>query len=101
MMARPRPEEKQCRARVSGRVQGVGFRFFVEREAIRLGLKGWVRNLENGDVELVARGQARALDELLAKVSKGPALAWVADVNVEMQTPDPTLRSFAVKPTTW
>ena len=100
-MARKGSEEKQCRARVSGRVQGVGFRFFVEREAQRLGLVGWVRNLDGGDLEFTVRGPAPAVDALLARVREGPALARVEDVIVEQQTPDRTLRSFVVKSTSW
>ena len=100
-MARKRPDEKQCRARVSGRVQGVGFRFFVEREAQRLGLVGWVRNLDGGDVEFTVRGPAPAVDDLLRRVHEGPALARVTELFVEPQPLDPTLRSFVVKPTSW
>jgi acylphosphatase len=57
---------------VQGRVQGVGFRWFVQREASELGLHGWVRNTEDGDVELVAAGEAADLDELRASLRRGP-----------------------------
>lgn len=57
---------------VQGRVQGVGFRWFVQREASELELRGWVRNTEDGDVEVVASGSAEDLEELRASLGKGP-----------------------------
>ncbi len=57
---------------VQGRVQGVGFRWFVEREAGLIGLRGWVRNTEEGDVEVVAAGEAADLDRLRACLRRGP-----------------------------
>ena len=57
---------------VQGRVQGVGFRWFVEREASQLGLRGWVRNTEEGDVEIVAAGEGADLDRLRACLRRGP-----------------------------
>jgi|SRR3569623_868403 acylphosphatase len=57
---------------VQGRVQGVGFRWFVHREASELDLRGWVRNTEDGDVEVVAAGSAEDLDELRHSLRRGP-----------------------------
>ena len=57
---------------VKGRVQGVGFRWFVHREASELELRGWVRNTEDGDVEVVASGSATDLAELRASLRRGP-----------------------------
>jgi acylphosphatase len=57
---------------IHGRVQGVGFRWFVQREASELNLRGWVRNTEDGNVEVVAAGDAGDLDELRASLRKGP-----------------------------
>jgi acylphosphatase len=57
---------------VQGRVQGVGFRWFVHREASELALRGWVRNTEDGDVEIVATGETADLDELRASIRRGP-----------------------------
>lgn len=57
---------------IQGRVQGVGFRWFVHREASDLELRGWVRNTEDGDVEVVASGHQEDLDELRASLRKGP-----------------------------
>ncbi len=57
---------------IQGRVQGVGFRWFVHREASELALRGWVRNTEEGDVEVVASGTTEDLSELRASLKKGP-----------------------------
>lgn len=57
---------------IQGRVQGVGFRWFVHREATELELRGWVRNTEDGDVEIVAAGDAEDLADLRASVKRGP-----------------------------
>jgi acylphosphatase len=57
---------------IRGRVQGVGFRWFVHREASELDLRGWVRNTEDGDVEVVASGTAEDIAELRASLKKGP-----------------------------
>jgi acylphosphatase len=60
-----------CHFLVRGRVQGVGFRWFVHREAAELGLRGWVRNLTTGEVELVAAGTPEEITELKAALHKG------------------------------
>jgi acylphosphatase len=57
---------------IRGRVQGVGFRWFVHREASELDLRGWVRNTEDGDVEVVVSGTAEDISELRASLKKGP-----------------------------
>lgn len=57
---------------IQGRVQGVGFRWFVHREASELDLRGWVRNTEDGDVEVVASGDPGELSELRASLKRGP-----------------------------
>jgi acylphosphatase len=56
---------------IRGRVQGVGFRWFVHREASELGLRGWVRNTDDGAVELIAAGPLEDLAELRAELKKG------------------------------
>ena len=57
---------------IQGRVQGVGFRWYVHREASELDLRGWVRNTEDGHVEVVAHGEAADLAELRASLRRGP-----------------------------
>jgi acylphosphatase len=66
--------------RISGRVQGVGFRWFVREEARRLGLSGWVANLPNGDVEVEAGGERSSLERLRSALQVGPSGARVTEV---------------------
>jgi acylphosphatase len=68
--------------RVTGVVQGVGFRWFVRERARRLGLAGWVRNLPDGSVEVAASGEAGQLELLRGELMKGPTGAQVAAVEV-------------------
>jgi acylphosphatase len=67
---------------VSGRVQGVGFRWFVEREAVTLGVTGWVRNREDGRVEVMATGTQEQLAALYSRLREGPRAARVDEVAV-------------------
>lgn len=69
--------------RVYGRVQGVGFRWWTQRTASRLGLTGSVRNLADGTVEVRARGTEEAIDELETRLREGPASARVERVERE------------------
>lgn len=62
---------------IQGRVQGVGFRWFVQREATELDLRGWVRNTEDGDVEVVAAGEPDDLSDLRTSLRRGPRGARV------------------------
>ena len=66
--------------RIRGRVQGVGFRWFVREEARRLGLSGWVTNLRTGEVEVSAGGEQRSLERLRRALHVGPAGAQVEQV---------------------
>jgi len=76
--------DERLTARVTGRVQGVGFRWWVQRQAEALGLVGWVMNADDErSVELVAEGDATALDELERRVEIGPAGARVESVERE------------------
>ena len=65
---------------VSGRVQGVGFRYYTYDEAVRIGVVGCVRNLHDGNVEVVAEGTRTQLNALIASVQRGPAFAQVVEV---------------------
>ncbi len=73
----------QARILVSGHVQGVGFRYFTARHARRLGLGGFVQNLPDGRVEVVAQGARGALEQLVAALRQGPPGAAVRDVRVD------------------
>lgn len=68
---------------VSGLVQGVGFRYFVQARAQKHGIGGWVRNSDDGNVELLAEGEADALDVFLDAVRVGPRAAHVTDLRIE------------------
>ena len=81
---------------VTGRVQGVGFRWFVVREAESLGLTGWTRNLHDGRVEVLAQGEDEALDALAASLSEGPPAARVDGVAASEEPVDSHRRSFDV-----
>jgi acylphosphatase len=70
-------------ATVSGHVQGVSFRYFVLEHADQLDLKGWVRNLWNGAVEVTAEGSRQNLEQLLLELKAGPPMAVVSDVDYE------------------
>jgi acylphosphatase len=71
------------RAVLRGRVQGVGFRWFAERNAQSLGIHGWVRNRPDGTVETLAEGEEKAVGEYLARLSRGPSGSRVDEVVVE------------------
>jgi acylphosphatase len=81
---------------VRGRVQGVGFRNFVQREADQLALTGWSRNLDDGRVEVMAQGPAEKLKELEGLLWKGPRWAEVRGVESTAAAPVKT-RGFQIK----
>ncbi len=76
---------QQLKIIVKGRVQGVFFRSETREVARHLGLKGYVRNLGNGDVEVIAQGEEKELAELIGFCNKGPAAADVSKVDVKKQ----------------
>jgi acylphosphatase len=94
------PTEKPIDARrflVRGRVQGVGFRWFVEREAHILGIAGWVRNNHDGSVEVLAQGSRDQLSGLLSRLREGPRAARVDDVAESEAQPKDGLNSFRIE----
>jgi len=84
-------------AEVYGEVQGVGFRAFVLRRAMGLGLSGWVRNRSDGSVELTAEGSRAALDSLLADVGCGPSGATVERVDSSWAEATSEFRLFGLR----
>lgn len=85
---------------VSGRVQGVWFRRATQEEAKRSHLTGWVRNLSNGDVEVLAVGEEHAVRQLEAWLSQGPELASVAEVKADfpaVESLDEVFSSFDIR----
>ena len=75
---------------IAGRVQGVGYRVWAKREARRRGLRGWVRNLRNGDVEALAIGEAAEVDAFVQACHRGPGMARVSAVRREPASDDGT-----------
>jgi len=86
----------QLHAFVSGRVQGVNFRNNVQRKARQLGLKGYVCNLDNGDVEILAQGQREQLDNLIAFIKDSPGFSLVVNLNVSWEKPTGELKEFRI-----
>ncbi|NPV76810.1 MAG: acylphosphatase [Anaerolineae bacterium] len=84
---------------IEGHVQGVGFRFFVQARAEKLGIKGWVRNTYDGSVEVVAEGPRETLETLLQDLRTGPPAAWVTQVKINWSAPTGEFRSFSVERT--
>ena len=78
---------KAVQARVSGRVQGVSFRWYAEEKARSLGVGGWVRNEPDGSVLVHAEGEAEAVDALVAWCHEGPTSARVSGVAVRETSP--------------
>jgi acylphosphatase len=91
------PPAVRLDATVRGRVQGVGFRYFVLREAIDLGLRGWVANTLDGSVRCVAEGPRDRLDTLLALLRAGPPAATVEGVSELWMPATGTLGPFGVR----
>lgn len=83
---------------VNGRVQGVGYRAWVEDEALRRGLAGWVRNRRDGSVEAVFSGDDETVDSIVRACGDGPRLAIVSHVRIR-DYEGPPLTRFTVLPT--
>jgi acylphosphatase len=82
---------------ISGRVQGVGFRYFVEDQARAEGVHGWVRNLDDGRVEALIEGDRESVDRVEMAVRRGPPLAHVDDVVTETAIPTGRAIGFSVR----
>ncbi len=82
---------------VRGRVQGVGFRWFVEREAHILGIAGWVRNNHDGSVEVLAQGTRDQIFGLRSRLQQGPRAARVDGVDEQEATPVAGLNAFRIE----
>lgn len=74
-------DSKRLSIVVTGRVQGVGYRFFVKDTADRYGISGWVRNCFNGDVELEAQAHKELLNRFITELKKGPPMSAVSDIH--------------------
>jgi len=92
------PSERSVHLRITGRVQGVGYRAWALQIASRLGLRGWVRNRRDGSVEALVIGGEAAIDGMIEACRRGPRAATVTDVAVD-QTEDDGSPDFAARPT--
>lgn len=88
---------KRISARITGRVQGVGFRNFTQRKARQLGVDGWVRNEPDGSVRFEAEGDEEALENLVSAVHTGPRMAQVDTVNVDWADAQGEFERFSVR----
>ena len=85
------------RIRVSGRVQGVGYRYFAQAKAASLGLCGWVRNTPDGAVECYVEGPKKDIEMLIQEFHKGPSLARIEHVYTEWQVPSHIFSEFSIR----
>ena len=88
---------QELHAYVHGRVQGVGFRYFVVEHALMLGLRGYARNARDGSVEVLAQGPRPALERLLSQLRQGPPAAYVSEVRTAWGKPTEHLSGFHVR----
>ncbi len=88
---------KTLHVQISGFVQGVGFRYFVMTQARSLDLKGWVRNLVNGDVEVLAQGDETRLQLFLEHLRRGPMRSNVTSARVDWPENDRTYNEFEIR----
>ena len=84
-------------ASIRGRVQGVGFRYFVERLAGELNLTGWVRNKPDGSVELLAKGEVSALERLLQRLEEGPIGSRVDKIDPQWLQEPQNFKGFEIR----
>ena len=82
LMSSPPEDTLTVNMKITGKVQGVGFRYFVLRQAQELGINGWVSNKSNGNVEAFAQGEKADLEQFIAKVKEGPSFSRVEDVSL-------------------
>ena len=90
-------DKERVHATVSGRVQGVSFRDSTRQEAEKLGLTGWVRNTEDGNVEAIFEGDPDVVSRMVEWCKSGPSSADVEDVSIEKETPSGDPPSFEVR----
>ena len=87
-------EQVRARVRISGVVQGVGFRYFARKAGASFGLAGSVRNLPDGSVEVVAQGERQAVNGFLSELKVGPQYASIERVDIHWEEPETDLRGF-------
>ncbi len=87
----------RSRVTISGRVQGVSFRYYAQRRAAALGVSGWVRNRPGGDVEALIEGEENAVNQMISWCRRGSPNAFVSNVFVENEPYTGEFRSFRIK----
>jgi acylphosphatase len=92
-------DQQRLHAKVYGRVQGVGFRYFVLNTATGLGLVGWARNRRDDSVEVVAEGDVEVLRELVRALQRGSKSSAVREVKANLQEASGEFSSFFIRPT--
>lgn len=90
-------EAEELHAIIHGRVQGVGFRYFVVRKGLQLGLRGYAQNRDDETVEVLAQGARPELEQLLAFLRRGPDAADVSQVEIAWGKPSTHLSGFHVR----
>ena len=85
---------KRAHIIISGIVQGVSYRRFTEENAIKLGLKGYVKNIPNGDVEAIVEGSELSINQLIKKLKEGPPASQVKEVKISWHVHKNEYRSF-------
>jgi acylphosphatase len=86
---------------ISGRVQGVSFRYYTRQTAERLGLSGWVRNLMDGRVEAWFEGEESAVEQMIDWCREGPSAAVVESVEIERRSASGTSAGFVIRGTVY
>jgi acylphosphatase len=97
MTEQQHPDLESRRFVVRGRVQGVGYRWFVERAAATLGIRGWVRNNYDGTVEILATGTREQIANFRSRLQAGPRAARIDAVDESEAQPVPGLNTFRIE----
>ena len=90
-------EKARVKVTVKGFVQGVGYRFFAVRQANNLGVKGYVKNLLNGDVEAVAECERETIEKFIESLKRGPSFSKVVDVEIEWEDYKGEFKGFDIR----
>jgi len=89
--------QKRVHLYISGRVQGVNFRYYTRQQALYLGVRGWVRNLMDGRVEAIIEGNESSVEKMLEWCHHGPRGAWVNNVDVRWEEPTGEFTGFEIR----
>lgn len=91
------PEKERISIICKGRVQGVGFRFMINRHANVLNLKGYVKNLGDGSVQIIAEGEKQDISKLIFYIKEGPGFSSIDDLQVERSHPSGEFSTFSIR----